>query len=319
MKPQDEADIIREAPAPSTEDLNPPCDCSLEGVSSDSFIDIEQEAGSEHGSVKDLAMDLSSPDKAIVVTASVETKTSDSIKKAKKKVDKVKTRLKDVSFKIHSLKAGLEPLRGDVQVYFPSPDAGDAKPYRGPHLKRDDHTHRDRVELSKEKVNICPKANPGLYIELIEELLRLDEGLARHQDRIKDHLDFMAKTAGNPRRCDSLSDKTKRFYITVVDTFHQIKKKLTFATKDKMEYDRLIAALEVVGTILMMPSILTTSNFQNDRIYEPTIMTEGITTAWTGNQISSVSWPPDDSGLTFHYVKRDKIRFNGIENSVVNV
>jgi len=230
--------------------------------------------------------------------------------KLQRKLDKAKTKLDRVASKIKELNdhESEADLVSDVEVMQEPDHRGYQYPYRN--LSSENHRDRYQEYIREEKISrICPEDNLDLYIKKIEEMLALDKVLTETTKKAMDVYDSLfndfRKTPPSRRNHNK---ERKRCYDIVVDAYRTIKARLARGTENCDEYERLVASLEVVGQIIFTPCLLNNTDMNYSGRSEVSLRTTSFTTKWTSNRVEKITWPDNNRGLCFHYVKRSVVK-----------
>ncbi len=182
--------------------------------------------------------------------------------------------------------------------------------YNGDGIEAKPDIRARKVFLIDKGHRICPKLHYKMYMYQLDETLRLHDEITYANDRMANLISRIYRYHGYepPPISEKAAIKNKR-YIQVVNAFHEIKKKLKKLKKppEENEFNHLIAALEIVGTIIMVPDILNqTFARYGDEENEDYLWTDTFVTKWTNNLINKISWPMDQAGVWFHSMQRTK-------------
>lgn len=168
--------------------------------------------------------------------------------------------------------------------------------------------------------SFCPKANYGAFIQQIDNLIHLRDERNICEEKIESAISRIRRGYGSEQQTVSeygypASPSKKGLYNQVVNAYFEIRRRLKKdrLIEEKPEFDQLIAALEIVGAIIMKPDILgCTQNgwFEHDELQA--LYTRMFASEWTKKHIEKITWPSDGIGLFFHTVEEYKTRFHYI-------
>jgi hypothetical protein len=234
--------------------------------------------------------------------------------KLHKKLDKTKTRIKDVGQKIQNLKMDENFFSDDSDCDSVCDERRFRYDYRFRNQDCEMTCHRDRGSNFLVNLNsrICPKDDVSLYLDYVDKMVAMDNSLEEIRKKTQDHLASFYKDFRRPRPGfiqDSRTEQYKKLYDITTDAYKTIKTRIK--NKGGMaaaEYEKLLAALEIIGTIIMMPSLLNLISTNYRGTTGQTLHLDSFASKWTRSRVSKVSWPTEKPGLHIHYVKRSVTR-----------
>jgi len=175
-------------------------------------------------------------------------------------------------------------------------------------------SHRDRAcfTMMSSSSRICPSSNLDLYLKHVDRMVVLDNNYNALRKKATDLLEDFHKDFRRTKPeflTDYMTDNRKKLYDVVTDAYEVIKTKLrSKTTKSYDEHEKLVAALEVVGAIIMMPGLLKVVDYKYGKNSCTSMLTDNFASKWTRNRISKITWPSDKNGLFFHFVKKSITR-----------
>jgi len=293
-----------------------PLDLSTQG----SFLEDEVRAASAASAVS-VTSDVSIAPADTEAEAEVTVEQGKKILKASKKTQKLQKKLDKTKIRLSNVANRIEELKSQDYGSCTDDDYDDYEPpgynYRynipryGSMDYRDRFSTRDGYHLGRFFENnsrICPDDNLELYLKRVDEMLELDKKLdsisKKTQDLYTSVLGEFRKSS--PEKVSTFIDKG-RCFNSVTDAYNVIKS--NFARGDgctKQEYDRLVAALEVVGQIIFTPFVLNRA--RNDVKGKSSLEVGSFTSKSTRNRIEKISWSTERRGVQFHFVQRSILR-----------
>jgi hypothetical protein len=158
----------------------------------------------------------------------------------------------------------------------------------------------------------CPKADYVNFMQQLDEVIKLDDRLSEIKDQTAELVTRIYKYYGwdSPKVDSSFTLKNKR-YQEVIRAFFDIKRMLSRSgVRQSAEFEYLIAALEVVGCIILNPEALSyTETYQDGNGRIAFLATNKFTTEWTQNRIEKIQWNSEGE-ITFHRIQRSRVSFN---------
>lgn len=157
-----------------------------------------------------------------------------------------------------------------------------------------------------------------LYISFIDERIKMLQELNDRKDGIKSHQEKLISTFGGiHHEAWSRPYEIRGLLQSVINAYQAVRRKLvTKKSNNGTEYDNLLAALEIVGSLILDPEILELRYKGYVRPFH--IGTRYFISAWAHQRIERVSWMDDAPGLRFHLVERSTIEhvFSQSKNEV---